>query len=156
MAKILSFVGKSNSGKTTIIENVVPILKDQGLNVLVIKHAKRFEIDREGKDSYRIFRSGADVVITSKDKTAFISRFSDDLDFICEVFGRFYDLVITEGFSRACKDRVVVLNCPEELSNYNCGRIIAVVADFNVDGYISIRKNDYEGIAKVIIDWFYS
>jgi len=152
--RVLSFVGRSKSGKTTIIENVVPILKEMGLNVLVVKHARDFEIDREGKDSYRIFKSGCDVVLSSKNKTVFISRFSDDLDWICDVFGGLYDLVITEGFNTACRDRIVVLKDLDDLARFKCGRILAVISDFNVEGYLCLRRDDYEGIANVVLSWY--
>ena len=53
MPPIVSFVGKSNSGKTTVLEKLLPVLKKRGLRIAVIKHALHgFEIDRQGKDSY--------------------------------------------------------------------------------------------------------
>ena len=63
--KTVSFVAaSSNSGKTTLIEKVVRILKERGLRVAVIKHAsKGFDIDRPGKDSWRFREAGADAVM---------------------------------------------------------------------------------------------
>ena len=152
--KILSIVGHSKAGKTSLIERLVPILKDRGLRILVVKHALNFEIDKEGKDSWRIFNAGVDVAIASKSKLAFISRMGDDLDRICSIFD-FYDLVITEGFNSACKDRIVVLKKPEEFERFKCGRILAVVCDEDIEGFRTFKSDQIEEIAELILDWFY-
>ena len=53
--KAVAFVSKSGTGKTTLLERVISRLKDRGYRVGVIKHdAHRFDIDRPGKDSYRL------------------------------------------------------------------------------------------------------
>lgn len=152
--RVLSVVGYSKAGKTTLIERLVSILKDRGLKILVVKHALDFEIDREGKDSWRIFNAGVDVAIASKDRFAFISRLGDDLDEICSIFN-FYDLIITEGFNRACRDRIVVLREPDELENFKCGKILAVVCDREVEGFRTFRLDQVDEIAKIVLDWFY-
>ncbi len=152
--KVLSFVGPSGSGKTSLIERIVPTLTDRGLRILVVKHALSFEIDREGKDSWRIFNAGVDVAIASKDKLAFVSRLGDDLDRICSIF-YFYDLVITEGFNGACKDRIVVLRKPDEIERFKCGRVLAVVCDEDVEGFRTFRPDMIGEIAEFILNWFY-
>jgi len=61
---VVAVCGFKNSGKTTLIEGLVPILRDEGLAVAVIKHDTHgLQIDHEGKDSDRLFRSGADVLV---------------------------------------------------------------------------------------------
>jgi molybdopterin-guanine dinucleotide biosynthesis protein B len=148
--KVLCIVGRSNSGKTTLIENVVPILKERGLKVLVIKHAKEFEVDREGKDSWRIFRSGADVVITSREKTAFIGRISDNLDALIEIFKDRYDLILTEGFGNSDYPKIVVLKDESDLKRFK--NVVAVVADFDIDFEPRFSMDDYEGVANFIVN----
>ena len=71
---VVSVVGRSGSGKTTLIEKLVPALKARGLRVGTIKHdAHRFEIDREGKDSWRHRQAGAEaVLISSREKIALV------------------------------------------------------------------------------------
>ncbi|HIP66724.1 MAG TPA: molybdopterin-guanine dinucleotide biosynthesis protein B [Candidatus Nanopusillus sp.] len=151
--KVLSVVGPSKAGKTTLIEKIIPILIDKGLRVLVIKHAISFEIDREGKDSYRLFRCGADVVLSSKEKLAFIARFSDDLEKICNIFGKYYDIIITEGFNSACKDRIIVLNKLEEFERFKCGRILAIVTNYDIKGYRCFSWKDIDKLVKLILEW---
>ena len=59
-------VAWSGAGKTTFIEGLIPELRKFNLRVAVIKHdAHDFEIDKEGKDTYRFTKSGADVVVIS-------------------------------------------------------------------------------------------
>ena len=60
MIPILSIVGKSNSGKTTLLEKLITELTGRGWRVATIKHNKHgFNIDHEGKDSYRHKKAGA-------------------------------------------------------------------------------------------------
>jgi len=151
--KVLSVVGPSKAGKTTLIEKIVPSLIEKGLRVLVIKHAISFEIDREGKDSYRLFRCGADVVLSSKEKLAFIARFPDELEKICSLFSRYYDIIITEGFNSACKDRIVVLNKLNEFERFKCGRILAIVTDYRIEGYRCFSWNDIDKVVDLILEW---
>ncbi len=59
MIPIVSFVGKSNSDKTTLLEKVVRELKLRGYRVAVIKHTHHeLDIDQSGKDSWRLAQAG--------------------------------------------------------------------------------------------------
>jgi len=154
MTRLISFVGTSDSGKTTILTKVIPLLVQRGLRVAVVKHHAHgdFEIDKEGKDSWKLYRSGADVIISSPVKMAFIRRAKNDsLDFVFERYlDGDYDIVITEGFSRAGKDRIVVLNDPEKIDYFKHGRILAVVCDESVEGYRTFRRDEVEEIAEFL------
>jgi molybdopterin-guanine dinucleotide biosynthesis protein B len=109
---VVLVVGKSDSGKTTLIEKIIPILKKRGYRVGTIKHdVHGFEMDREGKDTYRHFHSGADaVLISSPKKLAIIQRVEKELS-LDELVNRYYsgmDIVITEGFKRQDKPKIEV------------------------------------------------
>ncbi len=67
MLPIVGFAGVSGSGKTTLITAVLPLLRAEGLRVGVVKHAHcGFDMDRPGKDSYRVREAGAaEVLIAS-------------------------------------------------------------------------------------------
>ncbi len=110
MPKVVSIVGPSGSGKTTLIENVIPILTSAGVKVVVIKHAaKGFEIDKKGTDSYRIFKSGADVAVISGDRFAMVKRVENwNLENLLHFFTD-YDLVLTEGFSGGRYPKILVV-----------------------------------------------
>ena len=63
MPRVYSFIAWSGTGKTTYLERLIAALKARGLRVAAVKHdAHRFELDREGKDSWRFARAGAEVV----------------------------------------------------------------------------------------------
>jgi len=62
MQPIISIVGKSESGKTTLLEGLVRGLKQRGYRVAVVKHANEdFEIDTPNKDSWRFAQAGSEV-----------------------------------------------------------------------------------------------
>ena len=96
---IMAFAGYSGSGKTTLLEKLIREIKSRGVRLAVIKHdGHQFEIDHEGKDSWRFTHAGADItVVTSADKTACVALgecpLSNLLSGIHDV-----DLVLIEGF----------------------------------------------------------
>lgn len=66
--KVFGFAGYSGSGKTTLIEQIVPRIVMQGLTVSLIKHAHHgFDIDRPGKDSFRLREAGCSEVLLTSD-----------------------------------------------------------------------------------------
>jgi len=138
---IVSIVGRSNSGKTTLIEKLIPILKRRGYRVGTVKHdVHGFEMDREGKDTYRHFHSGADgVLISSPKKMAFIKRVepAPSLDELVEHFYSDMDIVITEGFKRLDKPKIEVFRSavhPEPLCTAADNRVaLASDVELTVD-----------------------
>lgn len=92
--------GYSRSGKTTLIEALIPLLRERGLKVGVIKQdAHGLEIDREGKDTDRIFKAGADVIIRDRTQYFFRVHRRGDLPLsdLLRLIGPHYDLVLVEG-----------------------------------------------------------
>ncbi len=99
---VVVFVGRSNTGKTTLIERLIPELVRRGWRVGTIKHNRHgFEIDHEGKDSYRHRRAGAKVtVLASPKQIAVIANAEKDYE-ISELISQFIrgvDIVLVEGF----------------------------------------------------------
>jgi molybdopterin-guanine dinucleotide biosynthesis protein B len=82
MIPVVSVVGKSNSGKTTLIEKMIGELVRRGYRVATIKHNLHgFEIDHEGKDSWRHKQAGArTTVIASPHRVAVVEDVEKDLD----------------------------------------------------------------------------
>lgn len=100
--KIITIVGKSNSGKTTLLEKLITHLTQKGYKIGSVKHAHdRFEMDKEGKDSWRHKKAGAaSTLVISEDKIAMIK---DDKTSYLEKM-QFYladnDIILAEGFKR--------------------------------------------------------
>ncbi len=64
MPQIICIVGRSQSGKTTLIEKLIPVLKNRGHRIGTIKHSQHiFDFDKSGKDSWRHKDAGAETVI---------------------------------------------------------------------------------------------
>lgn len=109
----IGFSGFSGSGKTTLVEQLVVRLKRHGLRVSVVKHAHHaFDIDQEGKDSWRHRRAGAfEVVIASDRRLAKIREYEQRAaptvhDLLAELAP--CDWVLVEGFKRAALPKIEV------------------------------------------------
>ena len=104
MPPIISIVGKSKSGKTTLIEKLIQELKSRGYRVATIKHApQNLTFDEPGKDSWRHIEAGSEAtMIRSRDKVVLIKPVDRDssLEEIARLLGEEYDLIITEGFKQ--------------------------------------------------------
>lgn len=99
---MLSFAAKSGTGKTTYLEKLLPLLKKENLRIAVLKHdAHGFEVDKPGKDSYRLSQAGADhMILTCQDKTAAMfshPKEDPELSFLLSKI-QGVDLIITEGY----------------------------------------------------------
>lgn len=110
MPPILLIVGKSQAGKTTLIEKLIPQLKKRGYKVGTIKHAHHgFDVDKKGKDSRRHQEAGADtVIVASPGKIAMVKK--DTWQGLENLTGYFQDmdLIITEGFKRVEKPKIEI------------------------------------------------
>jgi len=108
--KAISFVAKSGTGKTTLLEKVIARLKEKGYRVGVIKHdAHRFDIDYPGKDSYRLVAAGADtMLISSPEKLALIKKHAvpPSIAELLETYFTDVDIVITEGFKHGSLPKI--------------------------------------------------
>jgi len=131
---LVGIVGRSNAGKTTLIEKLLPELIRLGLSVGTIKHdVHGFDIDVPGKDSWRHKRAGARrTVISSPAKLALIEDTDHDLslDELLEFF-RGLDLVLAEGYKRENRPKVEVYRPeahPEPLCRLD-KNLIALVSD---------------------------
>jgi len=157
--RVVSFVAaSSNSGKTTLIEKVVRILKGRGLRIAVIKHAsKGFDLDKPGKDSWRFQQAGADTVILSgPGRVALMRKIEQEptLDELARLAGD-ADIVITEGFKKNVKNRVEVFrqgSSGEHPLSLNDPSYLALVSDKPFDVSIPyFDLNDAEGVADLIV-----
>lgn len=136
--KAVSFVAKSGTGKTTMLEKVIIELKLRGYRVGVVKHdAHRFNIDHPGKDSYRLTAAGADtMLIASPEKLALVKQHAEPppIEELIATYFADVDLILTEGFKKSGlpkielhrKERSATLLCRGE--NFDPS-LIAVASD---------------------------
>jgi molybdopterin-guanine dinucleotide biosynthesis protein B len=102
MPPIVSIVGKSESGKTTLMEKLLRELKSRGYRVATVKHtAEKLSFDEPGKDSWRHIQAGSEAtLISSPDKVVLIkpTKTKISLEQIARLIGEDYDIILTEGF----------------------------------------------------------
>lgn len=153
---VLGFAAYSGTGKTTLIEKLVRNLKSRGLRIGVIKHdGHDFDIDEEGKDSWRFTQAGADVsVISSAEKTAFIE--TGDLPF-SKVISRVHnvDIILVEGYKNE-RFTQIGINRVETGKGFtdSIERFAALVTDEKVqtEGIPCFGFEDIEDIAEFIVN----
>ena len=112
--KVLGFAGYSGSGKTTLLEQLIPLLRQRGLRVSVVKHAHhRFDIDHQGKDSWRHREAGAyEVVVASERRMALMREYEqphafDPHELLAELDPG-VDWVLVEGFKHSDLPKIEV------------------------------------------------
>ncbi len=109
---VVSVVGNSGVGKTTFLEKLVRELKSRGYRVAAVKHdAHNFQMDRPGKDTYRLAEAGSDVVIISAaGRLALLETVAEErsLDDLVAMVSDRVDIVLTEGYRRAAKAKIEV------------------------------------------------
>jgi molybdopterin-guanine dinucleotide biosynthesis protein B/molybdopterin-guanine dinucleotide biosynthesis protein len=132
---LVAVVGKSDSGKTTLIEKLVPELVRLGLRVGTVKHdAHSFEIDHPGKDSWRHGQSGAQAyVISSPKRLAYIARVDEEMPLaaIARRYFAGFDLVVAEGYKATAPHRVEIFrrDAGHDAPLCGAGEAMALVTD---------------------------
>ena len=165
---VVSIVAKSGTGKTTLLEKLIIELKRRGYRVGAIKHdAHSFDIDHEGKDSWRLTRAGADLMlITSPEKLALVKRYRADqeptLAESAAAYCRDVDIVLTEGFKRSSMPKIEVHRRQRSEGLLCRGTdhdptLIAVASDSALEVDVPLYDiNDAEGLCDLIVQRYLS
>jgi molybdopterin-guanine dinucleotide biosynthesis protein MobB len=156
----ISFVAKSGTGKTTLLEKIIVELKHRGYRIGVIKHdAHRFDIDHPGKDSHRLTEAGAEtMLIASPEKLALVKQHTESpaVEALIATYFQDVDLVLTEGFKKGAlpkievhrRERSATLICRGEQDDPG---LLAVVSDEPLDVDVPVLNlNDTTAIADFI------
>ncbi len=158
-APIVSVVGTSDSGKTTLLERLIPELKARGYKVAVVKHdVHGFEMDKEGKDSWRLKRAGADaIIVSSPTRMALIQDVEKDytLEEIREKLSLDVDLILSEGYKRDIHPKVEVYRKAHrrELLCTREDNLLAVASDVSLDvGVPCVDIEDPKALADLLED----
>lgn len=157
---VIQFVGYSNSGKTTLLTRLIPLLERTGIRVGVVKHdgGHDFEWDQEGKDTWKYREAGASLVaISSQTKTAMLEQRPLELaELIARMAAAGADLVLVEGFKREGYPKLVLLREPgdEELLS-QVTHVLAVVSwedCAHPDLPVYRLQRDEDELARFILD----
>jgi molybdopterin-guanine dinucleotide biosynthesis adapter protein len=162
---VLGFAAYSGTGKTTLLTQLIPILREKGLRIAMIKHAHhRFDVDKPGKDSYELRKAGASqMLICSSRRFALMSDLEEEREpELPEYLERLdtdkADLVLVEGFKNVAFPKIE-LNRPElgkDLIFPNDENIIAVGTDSaeEIDTQLPVLPlNEPQVIAEFILNW---
>ena len=166
---ILGFSAYSGTGKTTLLRQLIPLLKQRDLRVSVIKHAHHhFELDFPGKDSYELRKAGADqTVICTTTRMALITEFDAPADepelheIIDMLDTERADIILVEGYKdiRFPKIELHRETLGKPFLCQNDASVIALACDASPPAGIEIPVldiNDVNAIAEFIYLDFYS
>lgn len=148
MTPVVCIVGKSKSGKTKLMEALIKELKGKGLRIGALKYHKHgdFNMDIEGKDTWKYAGAGADTVaISSPVKCAFIKKLDREMgiDEVC-VYFEDCDIVLADGFTKSDKARIIVADSEEDIGIFERGcEVLAVVGAEGFDA-AAIREKVVE------------
>ena len=163
---ILGFVAYSGTGKTTLLEQLIPALKARGLRIALLKHGHHdFDIDTPGKDSYRLRKAGASqVMVASNRRWALINendteRDEPQLDELLQHLDvSHFDLLLVEGFKHENYPKI-------ELWREELGKPLLHPEDENIIAFVSdkaaklksalplLNINDIPAIAEFVLTW---
>ncbi len=165
---IIGLSAYSGTGKTTLLKQLIPLLKSKGLKIAVIKHAHHhFDLDRPGKDSYELRKSGAaHTIICTTTRMAAISEFDSpdeepSLQAIVDTLdARKFDILLVEGYKHLAFAKIelhrAAMNKPYLYPEDPC--IIALARDVAPSEKLSIPLldiNNPEEIAEFIYEEVY-
>ncbi|MFI3210443.1 MAG: molybdopterin-guanine dinucleotide biosynthesis protein B [Peptostreptococcaceae bacterium] len=160
MAKIINVIGScSNVGKTFVMEGIIKELKSRNYKIATIKHdVHGFDIDHEGKDTYKHRMAGSDtVIISSKNRFAKIMELKKELnvyDIIKDIIND-YDFILVEGYKKSNIRKIEVYD--KNLSSSIITKkenLIAVATndldDGKLEDLVKVKKDDFKTLVNFI------
>lgn len=157
MAKVINIIGKgSNVGKTVLMEGLINELTKRNLKVATIKHdVHGFDIDKEGKDTYRHRKAGSEtVVISSKKRFAMIKELEEEInlnDIIEMVSDK--DIILVEGYKKSNLRKIEVFRKGVSDNIITAKeKLIAIASNeyVNIEHIPVVMKEDYITLANLI------
>ncbi len=159
MPPIISIVGKSKSGKTTLLEKLTKELKSRGYRVATIKHAPNgMTLDEPGKDSWRHIQAGSEAtVLSSPDRVVLIKPVPQSLalEEIAPLFGEDYDIILTEGFKKDNAPKIEVHRREVGAPFSSIKKLIAIATDEPLETRTrQFSLDDIKGMAEFLENGF--
>ncbi|EHK9576646.1 bifunctional molybdopterin-guanine dinucleotide biosynthesis adaptor protein MobB/molybdopterin molybdotransferase MoeA [Vibrio parahaemolyticus] len=160
---ILGFAAYSGTGKTTLLEALLPKLTEAGLRIGMLKHAHHnFDVDKPGKDSYRLRKAGASqMLIASRNRFALMTETPEaeaEFEYLLTRFDEdMLDVVLVEGCKNIAFPKIELHR--EEVGKPwlypNDENIIAIASDGGeLDSELpQMNINDLEAIAQFVIQY---
>ena len=156
--KILAVSGVKNSGKTTLLEKMIPLLDGRGIRCAVIKHDGHvFDADREGTDTARMLGAGAfGAAIFDGEKFQAVKRKTVSEQELIAMYPE-ADLILLEGFKYSAYPKLEIVRSKVSRSlSCDPGTLVALVTDcegIGPEGVPVFLPDDAEKIAAYVADW---
>lgn len=160
---LLAIAAYSGTGKTTLLKQLIPLLKQQQIRVGLIKHTHHdMDVDTPGKDSYELRKAGADQTLVASDRRwALMTETPEqqplDLQYLASRFDRSQvDVILVEGFKHEQISKIVLYReeVGKPLADMLDQHVIAVACDKKIEGIVSLLDiNQPEAIAQFIAQW---
>ena len=159
MPPVVSIVGKSKSGKTTLIEKLIGELKLRGYRVATIKHVPQgITFDEPDKDSWRHIQAGSEAAtISSPRKVVLIKPVTREptLNEIARLLGEDYDIILTEGFKDSDAPKVETHRKEAGPPLRAIKKVVAMVTDESLETKArQFSFEDVEGLADFVEEGF--
>ena len=159
MPPIVSIVGRSKSGKTTLIEKLLVELKTRGYRVATVKHTHgNLAMPESDKDSDRHLKAGSEAtLVTGPDRLIMVKPLPTEftLDQIAQIIGDDYDLILTEGFKHDDAPKIEVHRKANALPLPDVKKIFAYATDEPLDSKVrQFSPDDVKSIADLIEEGF--
>lgn len=156
----VAFTGPSNSGKTTLIVKVAAaLIHEHGKAVAIIKNdpKDKARFDIPGKDSYKFTDVGAEVIVTSPNRTTLFSHRHQDLDALVALLGDF-DFLLVEGLKTLPLPRISVFRDQLDESYFPYLNALAIDASVNTGGYALPEAVDILDLndAEAVVQWIFT
>jgi len=149
----VAFTGPSNSGKTTLIQKVATKLIAQDYKVVIIKNdpKDKAKFDTEGKDSYKFYSTGADVIVTSPTRTTYFSQNTREMDSLIELAKEF-DYLLVEGLKTLPLPRIAIFRGELNSDYYDVSDVLAVDDSIDKEETKELNTLDLNNTQQ-IIEW---
>ena len=141
---VVEIIGKSGAGKTTLIERLIPEIRKRGVRLAVIKHTShRHELDRPGKDSHRLRKAGAEVVLVSSPALFALFREVQEELTLEEILSHVpleIDIVLAEGYKSHPYPAIEIYRPPvsRELLAHTRQNIRAIVTEASINTHLPV------------------
>ncbi|AEF48071.1 molybdopterin-guanine dinucleotide biosynthesis protein B [Serratia sp. AS12] len=159
---LLGIAAYSGTGKTTLLKQLIPLLRQREIRVGLIKHTHHdMDVDTPGKDSYELRKAGADQTLVASDRrwalmTETPEQLPLNLHYLASRFDRDkVDVILVEGFKHEPVSKIILYreNIGRPLEDMLDKFVIAVACDRSVAGVKSLDINQPEAIAEFIVEW---
>jgi molybdopterin-guanine dinucleotide biosynthesis protein B len=159
---LLGIAAYSGTGKTTLLKQLIPLLRQREIRVGLIKHTHHdMDVDTPGKDSYELRKAGADQTLVASDRrwalmTETPEQLPLDLHYLASRFDRdMVDVILVEGFKHESVSKIILYreDIGRPLEDMLDKFVIAVASDRPVTGVKFLDINQPEAIAEFIVQW---